>query len=1125
VPNYINIYNSNPFLNDISEVYIPGGSSNYTLTVTSTDIDGFKQYYFEEYINGTLVASYAYENATLSILNQDTLGADGQPLNTTYGSANYWGNYLDLTTYTPDDIDTTGLTYTIGEATTSGNQQSINVNFTGITSDTVGVYHLLLARYNTVTSTKTGNSYDSTAYDTQVITLTVRPDTPTLTINSGSGGLTNDSTPSIIVAGLTVGATLKILDEEDHVVATTTVTNATTQLSVTTLADGVHTLRAVQVVNDAESEEGTATVTIDTVAPQAFIDVALAAAQVNNTTTTDVYTYQIGHPEANEGTVTFSLEANHAGDVIPGDIGINIDDTTGLLTWTNPTDTYFPSVSFDIVAEDAAGNRTVEHVTLQVNSYVDISGVVYLDANDNGTADDGEEQSGVRVYADLNGNNIADENELESYSAITASNGGYELHNVPAGSVVLHQELADGYQQLSPTDTQLTLVQVIKQGDVATINDTATTVDGLTWAGALTMSPDGKYVYASSGSGGTTGLASSNSNDAIAVFERNADDGSLTYIQLIKNNVDGITGLDDPNNLVVTPDGRHVYVTCNNATTDTVVIFERDAGSGKLTQVGLLTDGGSYALNGASNVIVSEDNEFVYISAASSKAINVFSRNRFSGQLTLVQSIVNETRLAGVSQMTISPTISNYDSFLYAGSNEGMVVYKRDVVTGMLMAKQNVDGANLSGMRQIAITPDGLHLYAASYGDNALNIFQRDLSTGFLMWQDVILGQNANGATSVKINPEGTKLYFSDLYADALYVYDIASDGALSPDPLVPQTLTRNGTDPLGQTITDLDGDVAILLSPDGNDVYVASRSSNTIGVYSNRTRSWSGAALIVDATPTNDNTGQNFLNDYNAITVDSVDFNLEQFNSDRPTGKSVNAPINWTTQRSSIRDITLTFSAQLNEADTANILLQRVFDVDGNAVTDTITLSASDVTIVGNQLIISNLNLEDGVYQLTVYQTFDAALDGLYSTVFHQLLGDFNGDKAVNPADLTALLYWQQLAAGSTSYGDVPAYLDVRNASDQPIADGRVDSHDFDVITSKFGKFIPKSAIPQDPIPQIVFPSTAPGHASDTLAMAFYTSQPVSLQLIASDDEQTTTGLLDQLDNPNLILEILESQ
>ncbi|MBL4700954.1 MAG: beta-propeller fold lactonase family protein [Phycisphaeraceae bacterium] len=1133
-----NVLNSAPYINNFADQVVANGATAFTISGTATDVDGRSLIKLTELLGSQTFIKNDFEDHAVSIIDNGTIplplrsdftndAAGTVEFNAAVAQYNAdWSTLIDLAKFNNDptllDLPS-GLSYTNTNRITNTTYNSatdilsFDVEITRTDPTLYGTFYILIVQHNFIQSDNLhvisgpAVEYALTGNDSEIVTILLQPPTPTaITLDGISNGVTSDTTPSVTVTGLTDGATLNILDENDNIVATTTVSGTSATLSVSTLTEGSHTLRAVQIINGATSEAASVAVQIDTIAPLAFTDVNLTAA-----TTGIVYVYDVGHPQETDSAITYHLASEPA--------GMTINSDNAVITWTTPATDSFPQVTFDVIARDAAGNTTTQTVMLTVNSLVEITGVVYQDTNTNSQPDAGEGIQGVVVYVDANGNNQFDEGEVVT---TTNSSGSYSLTNVPAGAVILHQVLRDGFSQVTPAAADLTLVQVVTDGQAATLNSAATTIDGLTWAGALAMSPDGLFVYGASGNFGAIG---SNSDDAIAVFSRNISDGSLTYIQLVENGINSVAGLNDPNALTVSPDGRHLYVTADDTKSpnDTLVIFSIDPVTGLLTYVQTLTHGLTDSaanplnnLSGIANVVVSPDDEFVYIASKNSDAVTVMSRNRFSGQLTWLQDIVDATLLNGVTQLTLSPDGKS----LYAGGASGLVVYTVDTTTGQLTFAQSVvhDGVNgpfLLDMGQAVVSPDGLKLYAAATTSDTVNFFQRNTTTGALTFVSALAG--IDGALGVKINPQGTQLFATSVADDKLRVYDISqSDGSLTLD----QTLTHGGTDVLGQTTNGLDGATALLLDPDGNDVYVVSRSSNSVSVYSNRNRPSSGAAWLrnIDPFAPGSLTGINFVNTFAAITVDSVDYNAQQFDSDDPTGKSYHAPTNWRSQRSLIRDITVNFSSQLIGFDVAGVQLARIFDTAGNAVASGgVTLNTSDVIVNGDQLLLRNLDLVDGVYELTLASTFVSALDGgSYSTHFHQLGGDFNGDRVFSLADLGTVIYWRQLASDTNDYVDVPGYLDIRNSSDALMSDGRVDNHDLSAFASVFGQYIPQAAVP---VP-VVSLSSPPANQSANL-LAFVSSPPrtASLTLVPSDDEKTSqSGLLEQLDNTNLILTMI---
>ena len=194
---------------------------------------------------------------------------------------------------------------------------------------------------------------------------------------------------------------------------------------------------------------------------------------------------------------------------------------------------------------------------------------------------------------------------------------------------------------------QLTFVQVLKDG--------VSGVDGLTRANSVAVSPDGSHVYA-------TGF----SDNALAVFRRDVATGQLTFVQVLKDGISGVDGLNGANSVTVSPDGSYVYATgySDNALT----VFHRDVATGQLTFVQVLKDGvsGVDGLYGANSVTVSPDGRQVYATGYYDQALAVFLRDVATGQLTFVQ--VLKDGVSGVDGLyrANSVTVSPDGSQVYA---------------------------------------------------------------------------------------------------------------------------------------------------------------------------------------------------------------------------------------------------------------------------------------------------------------------------------------------------------------------------------------------------------------------------------------------------------------------------
>lgn len=210
---------------------------------------------------------------------------------------------------------------------------------------------------------------------------------------------------------------------------------------------------------------------------------------------------------------------------------------------------------------------------------------------------------------------------------------------------------------------------------VGTVEDGVGGVDGIAGATDVIVSPDGRHVY-----------ASGEDDNAVAVFERDATTGALTFIEAEFDGQAGVHGLQRPFELAISPDGLHVYVASDGG--DAVAVFSRDALSGELTFVDAEVDGmdGVRSLDGPQDIEVSGDGGSVYVLAAASDAVVEFTRDPGTGLLTFRRAHVDE--LGGVYGIGGHIALSADGLYAYAGS----AVFARNPSTGALSFIEVVDG-------------------------------------------------------------------------------------------------------------------------------------------------------------------------------------------------------------------------------------------------------------------------------------------------------------------------------------------------------------------------------------------------------------------------------------------------
>lgn len=361
---------------------------------------------------------------------------------------------------------------------------------------------------------------------------------------------------------------------------------------------------------------------------------------------------------------------------------------------------------------------------------------------------------------------------------------------------------------------------------------------GLNNISSIAVSPNGKHVY-------TTGPG--DSEDAVGIFSRNNATGELTYEGAKQNGVDDVpSGLDYVFGVAVSPGGKHVYTV--SRADGAVVVFSRNSSTGALAYVERHADvsrGGSIdELMGAYCIVISPDGGHVYVGTDNDDSVVVFSRNSSTGALTYVETQLendsdggNIPNLDRVYSLAVSPN----GGHVYAGgySDDAVIVFRRDNATGKLTFveththDENGDGTpNLNGICSVAVSPDGKHVYTASrLYTPAVAVFSRDNSTGALTHVETIFddgcGGSVDGLDSVKsviVSPDGNYVYAAGRYDAAVVVF---SRDSTTGELTYIETHKDNEAG-----VDGLYGAWCLATSPHGNHVYVAGYDDNAIAVF-----------------------------------------------------------------------------------------------------------------------------------------------------------------------------------------------------------------------------------------------------------------------------------------------------
>ncbi|HET6174233.1 MAG TPA: Ig-like domain-containing protein [Gaiellales bacterium] len=195
---------------------------------------------------------------------------------------------------------------------------------------------------------------------------------------------------------------------------------------------------------------------------------------------------------------------------------------------------------------------------------------------------------------------------------------------------------------------------------------------------------------------------------------------------------------------------------------------------------------------------------------------------------------------------------------LYVGGGTSISAFARNPKTGALTQLAGALGClsssggtgcghalGLSGVSQIALSPDGRHLYAASSISGSVTAFARDVTTGGLTQLrgaagcvrpggggGCASGVGLAGATALVIAPDGRSLYVAGHDANAVASFSIDPVGGALLQLGGKGACVRGGPD-AGACLDGraLLGTDALAISPDGAIVYAAAKDVDAVAV------------------------------------------------------------------------------------------------------------------------------------------------------------------------------------------------------------------------------------------------------------------------------------------------------
>lgn len=350
---------------------------------------------------------------------------------------------------------------------------------------------------------------------------------------------------------------------------------------------------------------------------------------------------------------------------------------------------------------------------------------------------------------------------------------------------------------------------------------------GLIGPNSVAVSPDGRNVYATSRGG-----------SSLVTFHRNRVTGALRELPPSASGcISGIAfplctagrGMKDPDVVVISPDGRNVYIGVFAGSG--VASFSRAAGSGALTQLpgteGCIAEGGTDGcatgtqLGAIEGLAISNNGSSVYTAAAASSAVTVLTRNASTGGLSQRGCITNVQtggcalgyEFRGVNALAVAPKTGDvYATSLTSNSlttffpNSGSVGLGQppgpereiegekvpaaegtpspDGCTVFLRSPGCAFGVAMQAPEGLALSPDGSNVYVTALETGAIDVFDRNPESGVVAQKTgprgcvaphqvhgCTLGRALKGAGSIVVSPDGRNVYSTASLSDAVDIF------------------------------------------------------------------------------------------------------------------------------------------------------------------------------------------------------------------------------------------------------------------------------------------------------------------------------------------------------------------
>ncbi len=421
--------------------------------------------------------------------------------------------------------------------------------------------------------------------------------------------------------------------------------------------------------------------------------------------------------------------------------------------------------------------------------------------------------------------------------------------------------------QRNTTTGALTLSECLVQTG-SPVGRCAGIAPGLGGASDVAVSPDGKNVYVASATEGAVAVLGRS-----GAFLNQLGPGAGCWSETGLDGCSDGRGLTAPDAIVVSPDGKFVYVGSEDRG---IAAFSRNTTTGVLSQLagtaGCVNTAGddgcarATAVNEIVSLAISPDGKSLYASDTSDGAVSAFARNTTTGALTqlpgtagCVRSGNPACRAGNGLTLADNVVVSHDGKSVYVLSQLGDVaVFARQTTTtgGLLGALSQLPGASACATREgtgcggssltgsafgLAISADGKSVYETGLGESVVQTFTRQTTTtngllGALTPETVLPGcwsesdstcEPARGlahATDVDVSADGKTVYVTG-QSEGIAAFTRSTEGTLKQLDFPPAACASGNPFevPTCSVANQLAAPAQLAISKDGKSVYAAS--------------------------------------------------------------------------------------------------------------------------------------------------------------------------------------------------------------------------------------------------------------------------------------------------------------